>query len=156
MNGSTAIPIQMSLAAVKPVGGKFYCPDGHQPTCAKAFKRRGYTRVNEETHETQFGATADARQAIVCWLPGWPQQRFKGCDKRMFRDFDTVSVEIKERGVFELHVNPDAVTNLRANIEDRNLWDKALLARAMGPKPWLPFQVTDPAAEHCTERSLPP
>ena len=74
------------------------------------------------------------------WLPGWPQQRFKACDKRMFRDFDTVSVDIKDRGVFELHVNPEAVTNLRANIEDRNLWDKALLARAMGPRPWLPFQ----------------
>ena len=131
-----------------PRPGSYYCPEGHAHTCADAFKRRGYTKVDEDTQETTFGASADACRAAVCWLPGWPEQRFKSWDRKMYRDYDTVNVVVSGSGTFELWINPLAVTNLRTNIEDRNLWDKALLIKAIGQRQWLPLTVVRDVDQH--------
>ena len=50
---------------------------------------------------------------------------------------NTVVVAVDLR--MKLVMNQDAITNLRTNIDDRDLWDKARLCRAMGHRPWLPF-----------------
>ena len=59
----------------------------------------------------------------------------------MYRDYDTVLVDVDGFSTFELLLHPSAVTNLRTNISDRNLWNKACLIDALGPRQWLPFTV---------------
>ena len=71
----------------------------------------------------------------LCLLLGWPEQRFTAGT-----DYDTCHVDTRS-GTFDLMLSTKAVTNLRTNISDRNLWDKALLYRAMGPREWLPVTV---------------
>ena len=116
----------------RPRVGTYYCPQGHQDTCAGAFAKRDYTRIYVDRSTYGFDAIVeDARKASVCWLPGWPEQEFSANG-----DYDTVSVDD-----WSLMISPEAVTNLRSNISDRNLWDKALLCEAMGPREWLPFTV---------------
>jgi len=66
----------------------------------------------------------------------------------MYRDYDTVNVVVSGSGTFELWINPLAVTNLRTNIEDRNLWDKALLIKAIGQRQWLPLTVVRDVDQH--------
>ena len=47
--------------------------------------------------------------------------------------YDKVTVDTNG-GTFELLLSPETVTNLRTNVDSRNLWDKADLCRAMGAK----------------------
>ena len=85
-------------------------------------------------------AVMDASDAAICWLPGWKKVGFSPSKNPNSPrpSNDTVTVTGKFRT--EILIRPDAVTNLRTNIEDRNLWDKAFLCRAMGAREWLPFQ----------------
>ena len=136
-----------------PTDRRYFCPDGHSSTSADAFSRNGYTRVSAPPELVPSSglpkAVIDAREATTCWMPGWKSAEFAPSHS----GHDTVTVTSK-RGVSEIWLTREAVTNLRSNIEDRNLWDKALLSRAMGPRAWLPHTVVHqgpPVASFCAD-----
>jgi len=120
----------------------YWCPDGHSSTSADRLSDFGYQRVGNSTvvadkNGDNAHQRTDATAASVCWLPGWKTIAFDQCD-----GYDTVSIFGKKQDLrLKLMMNPDAITNLRTNIEDKDLWDKASLCRAMGHRDWLPFTV---------------